>query len=371
MVDQNRPQRIRYAVVGLGHISQAAVLPAFKNAADNSELKALVSNDPVKLKQLAKKHKVDRIYTYDEYDACLQSGLIDAVYIALPNHMHAEYTIRAARAGIHVLCEKPMAVTENECREMIQVAAAHRVKLMVAYRLHFEETNLKAAELVRGGALGEPKYFESCFSMQVKSGGIRVQREAGGGALYDIGIYCINAARYLFRDEPQEVVAFCINSGDPRFTEVDEGTSALLRFSEGRVAMFTCSFGAAEVASYRIVGSEGDLRVDPTYHYTGKMAHHLTIGGKTKKTVFAARDHFAPELLYFSKCILAGHEPEPSGMEGLADVRIIEALYRSAAENRPIQIERVCKLARPTASQDIERPPIREPELVHAESPHH
>jgi predicted dehydrogenase len=371
MVDQVHPQRIRYAVVGLGHISQAAVLPAFKNAADNSVLTALVSDDPVKLKELAKKYKVERTYTYDEYDACLQSGLIDAVYIALPNHLHAEYTIRAARAGIHVLCEKPMAVTEGECREMIQTAATHRVKLMIAYRLHFEETNLKAAELVRGGALGVPKYFESCFSMQVKPGGIRVQQEAGGGTLYDIGIYCINAARYLFQDEPHEVMAFCAKSGDPRFAEVDEATSAMLRFSGGRLAMFTCSFGAADVASYRIVGADGDLRVDPSYHYTGKMAHHLTLNGKTKKTVFAARDHFAPELLYFSNCVLRGHEPEPSGLEGLADVRIIEALYRSAVENRPIEIQQIAKPSRPTALQDIERPPVGEPELVNVESPHH
>src|SRR5690349_11868180 len=117
MVGQFRPH-IRYAVVGLGHISQAAVLPAFKNAAKNSELVALVSNDPSKLKQLAKKYHVKHAYSYEQYDECLQSGLVDAVYIALPNHLHAEYTIRAANAGIHVLCEKPMAVTEGECREM-------------------------------------------------------------------------------------------------------------------------------------------------------------------------------------------------------------------------------------------------------------
>jgi predicted dehydrogenase len=370
MVDQFRPN-IRYAVVGLGHISQAAVLPAFRNASDNSKLVALVSDDSVKLKKLAKKYQLERTYSYDQYDDCLQSRLVDAVYIALPNHMHAEYAIRAAHAGIHVLCEKPMAVTEAECREMMQAAASRRVKMMIAYRLHFEETNLKAAELVRGGAVGEPKYFESCFSMQVKPGGIRVQREAGGGTLYDIGVYCINAARYLFRAEPTEVMAFCADSTDPRFTEVDEATTAMLRFPHGRLAMFTCSFGAADVASYRIVRSGGDLRVDPAFHYTGKMAHFLTLGGKTKKTTFAARDHFAPELLYFSRCILDGIEPEPSGLEGLADVRLVETLYRSAAENRPIEIAPVFKPHRPTAAQDIERPAISEPELVHPESPHH
>src|SRR5690606_22720183 len=163
---------------------------------------------------------------------------------------------------------------------------------------------------------------------------------------------------YLFADEPTEAIAFTANSGDPRFDEVDEATSAILRFPGGRLASFTTSFGAADVSTYRLVGTEGDLRVEPAYEYTGKLAHHLTLGGKTKKSTFAARDHFAPELLYFSKCIMTGEEPEPSGLEGLADVRIIEALYRSAAENRPIAIEQVRKPNRPTASQDIERPPV-------------
>lgn len=370
MIQRMHPQRIRYAVVGLGHISQAAVLPAFNNAAENSELVAMVSDDAEKLKKLAKKYKVQHTYSYDDFDACLHSGMVDAVYIALPNHLHAEYSIKAAQAGVHVLCEKPMAVTEAECRQMIEAASKSKVKLMIAYRLHFEETNLKAMELVRSGVLGEPRFFESCFSMQVKDDNIRVERDKGGGALYDIGIYCINAARYLFRDEPIEVTAMIANSGDPRFDEVDETTTGILRFPSGRLAMFTCSFSGADVGEFRIVGTEGDLRVDPSYEYTGKLTHHLTLGGKTRKTAFAARDQFAPELLYFSKCILLDEEPETSGLEGLADVRIIEALYRSAAERKAIEVEPIQKRLRPSPSQDIQRPPVEEPELVNSEAPH-
>jgi glucose-fructose oxidoreductase len=129
-------RKIRYAVVGLGYISQVAILPAFVHARENSELAALVSGDPGKRKALAKRYRVPRTYTYEEYADCLASG-IGAVYIALPNSLHREYTENAARAGIHVLCEKPMAVTEADCQSMIDAATKGNIKLMIAYRLHF------------------------------------------------------------------------------------------------------------------------------------------------------------------------------------------------------------------------------------------
>src|SRR5205085_7973206 len=149
--NEREAQKIRYAVVGLGYIAQVAVLPAFENAKKNSELVVLVSDDPEKLTKLSRKYKVEQTFSYDEYDQLLQSGAIDAVYIALPNHLHNEYTIRAARAGIHVLCEKPMAVTDVECIEMIRGCDENKVKLMVAYRLHFDKANLSAIEVVRSG----------------------------------------------------------------------------------------------------------------------------------------------------------------------------------------------------------------------------
>jgi glucose-fructose oxidoreductase len=360
---------VRYAVVGLGHIAQAAVLPAFAHARRNSELAALVSNDPVKLKELAGRYRINRTFSYDQYDDCLRSGDVDAVYIALPNSLHAEYTVRAARAGVHVLCEKPMAVTEKECEAMIRAARKSRVKLMIAYRLHFEEANLKAVEIVRSGKLGEARIFDSVFSMQVKKDNIRTQEELGGGTLYDIGIYCINAARYLLRDEPNEVFAYSADGkNDSRFKEIDEMTSAVLRFPKERLAAFTSSFGAADVASYRVVGTKGDLRVEPAYEYAMGLGLQVTIDGKTRARKFAKRDQFAPELLYFSDCILKNREPEPSGEEGLADVRIIRALYRSAATGRPVKLRRSAIKKRPTLKQEIRRPAVAKPQLVHAES---
>src|SRR5207237_1034396 len=161
-------------------------------------------------------------------EECLEDDEVEAVYIALPNSMHREYAERAAGHGVHILCEKPLAVTAEDCEAMIRAAAAGGVKLMVAYRLHFEEANTQAIELVQAGEIGEPQLFTSTFCLNVKEGNIRLQRDLGGGVLYDLGVYCINAARYLFRDEPEEVLAMSAKSGEPRFREVDEMTSAIL-----------------------------------------------------------------------------------------------------------------------------------------------
>jgi len=170
-------------VIGLGHIAQAAVLPAFKHAKRNSILSALVSGEEKKLKQLGRRYDVQRLCGYEEVDALFASGEIDAVYIALPNDMHKEYTVRAARAGLHVLCEKPMAVTARECEEMIRATGKANVKLMIAYRLHFERANLEAAQLARTGKLGELRFFSSDFSMQVSDHNIRLNpSRAGGGS---------------------------------------------------------------------------------------------------------------------------------------------------------------------------------------------
>jgi len=357
---------VRYAVVGLGHIAQVAVLPAFAHARRNSRLEALVSDDPTKLRSLARRYRVRNLCSYNDYDACLEH--VDAVYIALPNSMHAEYAIRAARAGVHVLCEKPMAVTVAECRRMIDACRANDVKLMIAYRLHFEEINLKAVDLVRQGRIGEPKLFNSSFAMTVRPDDIRTRKRLGGGTLYDIGVYCINAARYLFRGEPIEVMAVSVNAGTRTLNEIDESTGALLRFEGERVAAFVTSFNAADVASYRIVGTKGQLHVDPAYEYAEGLAYELTVNGRTTRTRIGKRDQFAPELLYFSDCILEDREPEPSGEEGLQDVRIVEALYKSARTGKAVSIPPYRENKRPTGRQRIVRPGIRKPALVKARS---
>lgn len=363
-------RKIRYAVVGLGYIAQIAVLPAFAQARKNSELAALVSDDPVKLKELSRQYGVARVARYAEYDALLASGEIDAVYIALPNHLHLDYTRRAARAGVHVLCEKPMAVTEAECRRMTRECEKHAVKLMIAYRLHFEKANLAAAELVNSGKLGEPRIFNSVFTMQVNDpGNIRLRDETGGGVLYDIGVYCINAARYIFRDEPTEVFATTARRPGARFDEIEEMASAVMRFPGDRLASFTASFGAARGSSYEVVGTRGTLRVAPAYGHAEDLKHVVTRDGKSRERVFPRRDQFAPQLLYFSDCIVHRREPEPSAQEGLLDVRIIAALYRAARSGKAIRLAPADKAARPDSNQEKTRPPIEKPRLVRARAP--
>jgi glucose-fructose oxidoreductase len=368
MAQRRSRSKVRYAVVGQGHIAQVAVLPAFAHAGRNSELAALVSGDRVKLRALGRKYGVSGLYSYEEYDDCLRTGAVDAVYIALPNHLHRDFAVRAARAGVHVLCEKPLAVSEADCRAMIAAARRGRVKLMVAYRLHFEEASLEAVETVRRGRLGQPRIFDSLFTLQVRPGNIRLQGKGGGG-LYDIGIYCINAARALFAAEPTQVFAWSASNGDRRFREVDEMTAAVMRFPGERLASFTCSLGAADVSEYRVVGSKGSLRVEPAYEYAEGLVHHLQTGGEPQKKTFAKRDQFAAELLYFSDCVLGDREPEPSGEEGLADVRVIRALLRSAEAGRPVRLGPFVRRRRPRLAQEIQRPPVRKPRVLRAEPP--
>src|ERR1700723_215132 len=329
----NAKKKIRYAVVGLGYISQSAVLPAFAHAKENSQLTALVSGDPRKLKALSRKYKVPHTFAYEEYEACLKGGDVDAVYIALPNNMHLAYTEAAANAGIHVLCEKPLALHEKECEDIFTVVENAGVKFMVAYRLHFERGNLNAIDVVNSGKVGEPRIFTSVFSQQVKAGNSRLKKNVGGGAIYDMGVYCINAARYLFRAEPNEVFGWSLNSGDKRFQEVPEMTSALLKFPDDRIASFATSFGATDRSVFEVIGTQGVVKMDPAYEMAEDLKGEVTIDGHTTKKVFKKRDQFAPELVYFSDCILNNKQPEPSGQEGLADVRVIRALLESAETN--------------------------------------
>jgi glucose-fructose oxidoreductase len=204
--------------------------------------------------------------------------------------------------------------------------------------------------------------------MTVRAGNIRADRQLGGGTLYDIGIYCINAARYLFRDEPLEVSAVSVHSGARKLAEVDETTAAILRFDQGRVASFVTSFNATDVAEYRIVGTKGELQVHDAYEYAEGLSYELTVDGKTTRKRIGKRDQFAPELIHFSDCIRRNVEPEPSGEEGLQDVRIIEALYESADSGKVVTLPRHRESKRPTGRQIRRRPGVRKPRLVHARS---
>jgi glucose-fructose oxidoreductase len=358
------PKVVRYAVVGQGYISQIAVLPAFSHARGNSKLVAIVSGDPRKRKELGKTYGVPT-YTYEEYDRLLADGGVDAVYIALPNDQHRDFTVRAARHGVHVLCEKPLAVTEQECKAMIAACRRHNVKLMTAYRLHFERATLSALQSVGKGLIGEARLFASSFTMNVEPPNIRLDADQGGGTLYDIGVYCINAARHLFRAEPTDV--FATTAG--RKGTVEESASCTLRFPDERLATFVTSFGTDKTSQYRIIGTRGSIHVEPGYELASGLELRVRQGEKERTLKFKKRDQFAPELAYFSDCILHDRDPEPSGEEGLADVRVIRALYKSAKRNRPVGLAPQPLRRQPTRRQERTRPPVRRRTLVHATPP--
>jgi predicted dehydrogenase len=365
----NIRRKVRYAVVGLGWFAQSAALPAFIHA-ENAELVALVSNDPIKLVELAQNYGVQYTYSYEEYNNLLSDNIIDAVYIALPNHLHCDYTIRAARAGVHILCEKPMALTVQECEMMIKAAEDNNVKLMIAYRLHLEEANMQAVDIVRSGQIGNPRIFNSIFTQQTEAGNIRVEKHLGGGTLDDIGIYCINAARYLFQAEPTAVFATSASNGEDRFHEVAEMTSAILRFPNDCLATFTCSFGAAKVSSYQVIGTQGDLRVDSAFSTQGEMKHTLTIDDKVQERIFASHDQLAAVFVYFSDCILQNKNPEASGQEGLIDMKIIRALDRSIEIGTFVQIDNLDRDQYPTGTQIINLPSVEQhPHTINVVSP--
>jgi predicted dehydrogenase len=361
-------RQVGYAVIGLGHIAQSAVLPAFAHA-KNSKLVAVVSGDAEKRTKLARKYRCDA-YDVRDLDDVLDRPDVDAVYIAEPNDKHVDFAVRCAKEGVHVLCEKPLAVSEEECRRMIDACKEAGVKLMTAYRLHFEESNLEAVRLIEQGRIGEPRFFTSTFAYQVRPGNIRTSADRGGGPIWDLGPYCINAARYLFRADPVEVFALRMDRrDDERFAEVHEGMSVLLKFPGDRVAQFIVSFGSYEQDHYRLVGTKGHIELHDGYEYSGPRELHLSVGGKERVRKFKPADQFAPELIAFSKAILDDTPVEPDGEEGLRDVRIIVAALKSARENRPLTLSWPARARRPEPSDRIYRPPVREPHLVGVEAP--
>lgn len=364
-------KKIRYAVVGLGHIAQVAILPSFKNAQSNSELVALVSGDTEKLDVLGNKYNIKHRYLYDDYEEMLRRDIVDAVYIATPNSLHQEFAELAAWYGVHVLTEKPMAVHERECMGMLRAARRNNIKLMVAYRLHFDVGNLEAVEIAKNRELGDLKVFNSIFCLQVADRqNIRLRGDLGGGPLYDVGIYCINAARYLFRDEPVEAFAMSDSDPyDPRFREVDEMMTVTLRFPKARLASFTISFGAVRTSSYELIGTLGRLRLENAYEYAQDMELTTMIDSEEETQIFPKHDQFAPEIEYFSRCIIENIEPEPSAEEGLLDIKIIKAILESARSGRPVKLDYFKKMTRPSARQKITKAAYPEPDTFHANSP--
>ena len=361
-------RKVRYAVVGAGWIAQEDFMPGVEHTG-NSVMTAIVTGDAEKAKELSKRYGVEHTTDYAGYAALLKSGNIDAVYVATPNSDHTDLVVKALEAGIHVLCEKPMAETPEDCQKMIDASEKGGAKLMIAYRLHFEEATIEALETVRAGKLGTPRLFSSVFCQQVSAENSRAAAKNWAGPLPDMGPYPINAVRQLFQSMPTEVFAFRASLPEPRFKEIEEMITAILKFPGERLGTFTVSYGANPMGQYRVVGTEGDLEVTPGYTWQKPLTHQLTVGEKESSKTYSRSDHFGGETKYFSNCILDDTHPEPDGEEGLADVLVIKAIEESLATGKPVAVKPLLRKQWPTREQIQKLGPVKPGEMVNAAPP--
>ena len=332
-------RKIGYCIIALGRISMGHFMPGVL-ASKNSRITGLVSGHRDKALAQAAKYGVPEssIYSYENMDQIKNNSAIDAVYVALPNSMHAEYTIRSAQAGKHVLCEKPMATTVADSLAMIKACKDANKKLMIAYRCHYEPTNLRAMQLIRDGKLGKIQAIESANGFNAKAGEWRLDRKmAGGGPLMDMGVYSLNACRYLTGEEPVELKAYSsVIDHDGRFDTVEENVSWTMKFPSGVVASCNTSYGAPMNGFYRVHGSLGVLHAEPAFIYQGL---HLTgqfsnPAGGPPTTLDEPNPNMDPSQFtaqadYFSDCILTDKTPKTAGEEGLLDMQYMSKIYQS------------------------------------------
>ena len=334
---QPAQRKIGYCIIGLGRISMNEFMPGVK-VSESCRIAGIVSGHRDKADKVAQEYGVPAtsIYSYEDMERMADNKEIDAVYVALPNSMHAEYTIRSAKAGKHVLCEKPMAVSSAECEQMIGACKSANRKLLIAYRLQYEPNTLKALAAAQGGQIGRLEMIDASFGFNIQPGEWRLSKKlAGGGPLMDVGIYCLNACRFISGEEPMEVDArWAILDKDGRFAEVEENLVWTMRFPSGMLATCNTSYGTNTGGYYRVFGSKGSLQMEPAYSYEGLK---LKIGDD--QTVPDSNPHqFQREADHLAECIRENKKPRSSGEEGLRDLRIMEAIYSSCKQGEPVKL---------------------------------
>lgn len=329
-----------YAVVGLGGLSLSDILPAFAHTT-RSRLTGLVSGDLDKARELAAQYGVPEsgLYTYDTYDRIADNPDIDAVYIVLPNNMHAEYTIRAHQAGKHVLVEKPMANTVQECEAMIAAAKAANRKLSVAYRLRYEPYTQTMIRMARGGEFGRTKVLlcEAGFNIGNPNQWRLTRAMGGGGSMMDIGIYAVNAARYLSGEEPTEVFAMEYSTpGDPRFKEVEETITFQLRFPSGILANCVSSYGTP-LNRIRVHQEKGSFEMEPFYSRRD-LRLRVFRGNTIEHRQLREPDHFAAMMDHLAECATEDKDVLTDGVDGLNDMKVIMACYESVRTGAVVKL---------------------------------
>jgi len=333
---------VGYAVIGLGSITEVAVLPAFRHS-KKSRLVALVSHDLKRAKALGKKFGVKNCYSYEEYDQCLCQPGVDAVFIASVNGAHAEQTIRAAAAGKHVLCEKPMANSVADCRHMVEACRKNRVRLMIAYRKYFEPGGVALKRLLNNGKLGRLRHIFSTYTeivdpVKAKNWQLNPQL-AGGGSLVDLGIYCVNNMRWLAGSSPIDATATAWTDDPKRFRGVEDSIAFRLTHPGGLVCQGTSSYSAQAASFVQVHGNKGWAALNPAFAFEEERRLFGKIQGQWFEQKFKVIDEFVLELDAFTTCVRRGRDPEPDGMEGLRDMATVEAIYRSVRENRTVPVE--------------------------------
>lgn len=334
-------KKLGWAVVGLGSLSIYEILPAFAKC-EKSRLVAFVSGHPEKANKLAQRYGVSpqNIYNYQNYDSLKDNPDVDIIYIVLPNGMHAEYTVRGHQAGKHVLCEKPMANNPAECQQMIDAAKKADKKLMIAYRCRYEPFNREAIRIARSQELGPTQMIlaDAGFKIEDPNQWRLTKTLGGGGSMMDIGIYALNASRYLTGEEPAEVNAMIYSTpGDVRFKEVEEHVNFQLRFPSGILANCSSSYGYFHQSHFRLMGTEARLCLDPATWYSG-LRMWIERGNKIEDVDLPAVDHFAAEMDHMSECVMQNKDPLTPGEEGLKDLKIIGGIYEAAHSGKTVKL---------------------------------
>ncbi|MCB1884481.1 MAG: Gfo/Idh/MocA family oxidoreductase [Geminicoccaceae bacterium] len=366
MATKVKGPKVRYGVVGGGWIAQAAFMPGVAQT-DNSTMTALVSGDPEKRDKLAERYGL-RAYDYDGYEAMLDSGEVDAIYLALPNNMHRDYAVAALTKGVHVLLEKPMATSVTDAEAIRAAAKETGAALMIAYRLHFEPATVAALEAVRSGKIGEPLFFTSAFAQHVAASNHRAKMGYWAGPVPDMGTYPLNAARNLFGAEPVAVYAAGVKSPGEDYG-FDDTVAVTLVFPKGQTAQFTVSYAGNEANQYRLCGTKGDIELNPGFTFGQGLVMKTTVGTDKEEKTYPATDQFGGETQYFSACLLEGKTPEPGGEEGMLDVRVLEAVQRALETGEVQKIPPHERGRRIDPAQAVELKLAETPDLVNAAAP--
>ena len=362
-------KKIRYGVVGLGWIAQSSFLPGIGKTS-NSEVTAIVTGDGVKSREIKDKYDIADSYTYEQFDDLLKSGKVDALYIALPNWQHEEYTERALRAGIHVLLEKPSEIDAEHAKKIWETQRESRAKLMVAYRLHFEPGTLDTLRRVRAGEFGKVFHFSSVFTQHVSPENERANNGWAAGPVLDMGPYPINTARNMFGAEPTEVFAFGTRHPEADLGNFDDTVTVLLKFPERRTAQLVCSYAGEPINQYTMTGTKGWIELNPGYLLNTAMHARWSIDGDKSDKKYPKTQHFGGETEYFSNCILNGSDPEPDAEEAWCDLRVFDAVKRALETGEVQKLEPYTRSKQIDPDAQVEKlSPAHTEDLVHAHEP--